>query len=169
MVICFNPAREIISPLRLYIRIIHSAKGNKDGYVARSSPPRRRYPSAIMFLVAFGAAASQAYLVKEFVGGVSSSYAVAHNQLFFSGFDESYGAELWQSDGTAAGTMRVSDIGPVGIPRAITDIQGTAFILTRGADLSALWPAMERRSALCGRGGGNSAGVRERHAPPEKV
>jgi RHS repeat-associated protein len=30
--------------------------------------------------------------------------------LFFAGFDSAHGTELWKSDGTAAGTMRVTDI-----------------------------------------------------------
>jgi ELWxxDGT repeat protein len=40
--------------------------------------------------------------------------AIAGGSLFFAGFDAEAGCELWHSDGTAAGTGRVSALGPAG-------------------------------------------------------
>jgi uncharacterized repeat protein (TIGR01451 family) len=38
--------------------------------------------------------------------------AAAGNTLFFASADDTFGRELWKSDGTAAGTMRVTDLAP---------------------------------------------------------
>jgi ELWxxDGT repeat protein len=46
------------------------------------------------------------------VDDTSGFYAVANSQLFYRGIDASGGAELWITDGTAAGSRRVKDIVP---------------------------------------------------------
>jgi trimeric autotransporter adhesin len=52
--------------------------------------------------------------------------------LYFVGNDNAYGRELWRSDGTEAGTFRLTDLGPgvsdSGIS-ALTEINGTLFVL----------------------------------------
>src|SRR5689334_22400823 len=102
-------------------------------------PLRRSQHSRLLFallpliLVASTSYANtHAYLVKEFFGGVTvgAGYAVAHNQLFFSGFDESHGAELWKSDGTTAGTSLVADMVPGSgstDPRFITAVNDIVY------------------------------------------
>lgn len=44
--------------------------------------------------------------------GLLSTSAAASGRLFFRAFDPSHGFELWQTDGTAAGTRRVQDLDP---------------------------------------------------------
>jgi ELWxxDGT repeat protein len=61
-------------------------------------------------------------------------------RLFFSAYTSGQGYELWQSDGTIAGTVRVSAALPASVPWAIADIQGTAFMLLNDLDQrAALW------------------------------
>jgi ELWxxDGT repeat protein len=52
------------------------------------------------------------------------------NTIFFMGADDTHSAELWKSDGTAAGTVMVKDIN-VGFsssfPRALASINGALF------------------------------------------
>jgi ELWxxDGT repeat protein len=54
--------------------------------------------------------------------GANSSYpaylSVANGSLFFQAQDATHGAELWKSDGTAAGTVLVKDINPTGSSRS---------------------------------------------------
>lgn len=102
-------------------------------------PLRRSQHSRLLFallplilLASTSYANTHAYLVKEFFGGVTvgAGYAVAHNQLFFSGFDESHGAELWKSDGTTAGTSLVADMVPGSgstDPRFITAVNDIVY------------------------------------------
>ena len=54
--------------------------------------------------------------------------------LFFSANDDATGSELWKSDGTAAGTVRVKDINATGYyytygsdPTGLTNVNGTLF------------------------------------------
>jgi len=41
-----------------------------------------------------------------------SNYAALHGVLYFSGWDPAHGSEVWRSDGTTAGTYRVTDVCP---------------------------------------------------------
>jgi len=66
-------------------------------------------------------------------GGLSSllkNLTNVNGTLFFSAFDDSSSNELWQSDGTAAGTERVADINPgfgSSDPSFLTNVNGTLF------------------------------------------
>ena len=56
--------------------------------------------------------------------------AIAGGGLFFAGFDAEAGCELWHSDGTVAGTGRVSALGPAGYgshPHEFVSLGGRAF------------------------------------------
>ncbi len=63
--------------------------------------------------------------------------------LFFLADDGASGMELWKSDGTESGTMRVADInpGPAGsAPHALTDVNGTLFyVADDGTSGMELW------------------------------
>src|SRR5438105_3626633 len=85
--------------------------------------------------------AAQAHLVKDIAtkpqydygSGIDSfSMTVAGSTLYFSATTLEYGAELWKSDGTAAGTSLVADLrfGPLGsYPSGLTAFgTGLAFI-----------------------------------------
>jgi ELWxxDGT repeat protein len=53
---------------------------------------------------------------------------VVGNRLFFTADDGVHGPEVWQTDGTAAGTTLVADIGPAGsYPEDLTAVNGTLF------------------------------------------
>ncbi len=90
-------------------------------------------------------------VVRNIVPGAGSSNpthlttargAVPRDTLFFSASDTGAGRELWTSDGTAAGTVRVRNINP-GVadsdPEDLTDVDGTLFFTatdpTRGREL----------------------------------
>jgi ELWxxDGT repeat protein len=47
----------------------------------------------------------------DVVGGVSSGFAVLNGEAYFSARDAAHGIELWRTDGTAAGTVEVTDLG----------------------------------------------------------
>jgi ELWxxDGT repeat protein len=79
--------------------------------------------------------ASGTFLVKDIFPGVNNSYALSSNPgsltnvngtLFFSADDGSHGRELWQSNGSAAGTFVVRDI--IGSnPGGLTNVNGNLF------------------------------------------
>src|SRR5439155_6458138 len=53
-----------------------------------------------------------------------------NGKLFFSAYEATDGYELWQSDGTAAGTVMVKDINPgtySSFPSNLTNVNGTLF------------------------------------------
>ena len=76
-------------------------------------------------------------VVKDIRPGPSSSFpdqatslTDVGGALFFTASDGTTGFELWESDGTAAGTVQVKDIwpGPLGsFPFSLTDVGGTLF------------------------------------------
>ena len=99
---------------------------------------------------AFADAPAAPYLVKDIntatIGGSSPSHLVGvGDRLYFVATDAASGAELWQSDGTAAGTVRVADIAPGRVgswPRALTAVGGRLFFVAcarPGGDDCALW------------------------------
>jgi ELWxxDGT repeat protein len=65
------------------------------------------------------------------------------NTLYFNAFDDVNGEELWKSDGTAAGTVRVKDIRPGSNgsgPRNLTAVGNTLFFTANdGVNGYALW------------------------------
>jgi ELWxxDGT repeat protein len=73
-----------------------------------------------------------------FVTSIVASGGVA----YFNGTDPVRGAELWRTDGTAAGTSRVADINPFGssFPNNLVDAGGTLFFFAdNGSDGFHLW------------------------------
>ncbi len=94
---------------------------------------------------AVGSSTGPARLVADIAPGASSSGprapAALGNTLLFRASDGA-GAELWRSDGTAAGTARVRDIPPgagSSEPRELTRVGSTVFFVaddgSRGAEL----------------------------------
>jgi ELWxxDGT repeat protein len=63
--------------------------------------------------------------------------------LFFSNFESTHGQELWESNGTTAGTFMVKDINPGksgSFPKALTNVKGTLFFhADDGTHGSELW------------------------------
>ncbi|MBA4192304.1 MAG: hypothetical protein C0467_30405, partial [Planctomycetaceae bacterium] len=61
--------------------------------------------------------------------------------LFFSASDVTNGRELWRSDGTAAGTVLVTDVNTSGNadPTNLTNVNGTLFFRANGANGQELW------------------------------
>src|SRR5205823_1022287 len=66
-----------------------------------------------------------------------------NGRLFFTADDGTGGRELWQSDGTAAGTVLVKDINPGGAgssPGSLTNVNGTLlFTADDGTGARELW------------------------------
>ncbi len=57
-------------------------------------------------------------------------FCISNNTLFFTALDlNSYGAELWKTNGTGVGTKLVKDINPYysSYPNNLTDVKGTLF------------------------------------------
>jgi ELWxxDGT repeat protein len=73
----------------------------------------------------------------------SPSLTNVNGMLYFHADDGTSGRELWKSDGTEAGTVRVKDINPGGdnsLPYSLTNFNGTLyFIATTGQQDSELW------------------------------
>ena len=74
--------------------------------------------------------------------GTAYGLTSAGNLLYFTADQSSYGFELWKSDGTAAGTVRVKDIYPGSVgsaPGGLTNVNGTLYFVatdaTRGSEL----------------------------------
>lgn len=56
---------------------------------------------------------TSAVLIKERVARrLPDVVVIANNRMFFRGYDSTSGEEVWKSDGTAAGTVRVTEVGP---------------------------------------------------------
>jgi ELWxxDGT repeat protein len=63
-------------------------------------------------------------------GGVvatQDSLTNVNGTLFFAADDGVHGRQLWKSDGSAAGTVLVTDLSPGGDPRYLTNVNGTVF------------------------------------------
>ena len=74
------------------------------------------------------ASGGPAVLLKE--GGLPSFMTAVGDKLFFRANDATYGSELWQSDGTAAGTKLTADIvtgSGSSNPEELTNINGSLF------------------------------------------
>ncbi|MFZ4595704.1 MAG: ELWxxDGT repeat protein, partial [Verrucomicrobiaceae bacterium] len=70
-------------------------------------------------------------------GGDHGSLIVAFNGLVYFAGDDGYdGTELWSSDGTADGTTKVVDVGPVGIGSGVDylTVSGTKLFFAAGTD-----------------------------------
>src|SRR5262249_33201786 len=66
------------------------------------------------------------------LGSDPSNLTVVNGTLFFTAADGTTGSELWQSDGTAAGTTLVKDVNtnPVATgPYALTNVSGTLYFV----------------------------------------
>src|SRR5262249_40378491 len=96
-----------------------------------------------------GTAAGTA-LVKDLAPGADSALALSslellnvNGTLFFRASDGANGFELWKSDGTAAGTVLIKDLGPgsgSGEPRQLTNVSGVLlFTSVAGDSGSELW------------------------------
>ncbi|CAA9251244.1 MAG: CBM57 [uncultured Cytophagales bacterium] len=76
-------------------------------------------------------------------GSSSPAFLKAVNGvLYFAASDAQYDRELWRTDGTEAGTFRVSDLvpGPASSnPRELTDVNGTLYFLATAGNRTALY------------------------------
>ncbi|CAN5409831.1 hypothetical protein BH10BAC3_BH10BAC3_15730 [soil metagenome] len=71
-----------------------------------------------------------AYYNENFVDPAIPVFCVSNNILYFTATDfNTYGAELWKTNGTEAGTKLVKDINPYysSNPSNLTDVKGTLF------------------------------------------
>jgi len=59
--------------------------------------------------------------------GLSTEYGTIGSTLFFSATDDEHGNELWNTDGTPAGTVLVADINPGGFPEGSLVFRGNSF------------------------------------------
>ena len=64
------------------------------------------------------------------VGSHPTDFTVVGEMLFFAAQTPTTGSELWKSDGTESGTVRVKDINPGSahsLPRYLTNVNGTLY------------------------------------------
>jgi uncharacterized repeat protein (TIGR01451 family) len=119
--------------------------------VPRKDPRMDRVRLFVLALVlAIGGArstlAEAPYVVKQVGSQLLDGYrqrAWVNGILFFSASDGTYDEELWKSDGTSAGTVRVKDIYPGSWgsgPRQLTCAKGTLFFVAEvPGDKQQLW------------------------------
>ena len=77
-------------------------------------------------------------------GGTAPQFLTAvGNTLYFNGFDATNNFQLWSSDGTAGGTIRLTSGGQTGVglnPQDLTAIGSTlSFIANDGTHGEQLW------------------------------
>jgi ELWxxDGT repeat protein len=119
---------------------------------SRPAKPARWWPAALLLaplapLGATGHAASPVpVLVRDIDPAGDASpigFANVDGILFFRASDGASGVELWKSDGTDAGTVRVKDINPgpaSSDPELLTSVGGTLFFkATDGTSGTELW------------------------------
>ncbi len=68
---------------------------------------------------------------ENFADPASPVFCISNQQLYFLATDfNTYGAELWQTNGTAKGTKLVKDINPYSsYPSNLTDVKGTLYFM----------------------------------------
>ncbi|MEZ6090248.1 MAG: hypothetical protein R3C05_19915 [Pirellulaceae bacterium] len=92
----------------------------------------------------FRTSTREAQLVSQYLTNVNGT-------LFFSAEDSDGGFELWKSDRTAAGTVRVADIRPggssSGLASGLANVGGTLFFTANdGSSGLELWKSDRHRS-----------------------
>jgi len=84
-----------------------------------------------------------AFFWENFADPANQVYCISNNILYFLGTDfNTYGAELWSTNGTKAGTKIVKDINPYfdSYPNSLTDVNGTLFFSADdGVNGTELW------------------------------
>jgi len=71
------------------------------------------------------------------IGSFWAGFSAIGNTIYFTADDGSSGSELWKSDGTTAGTVRVADITPGPAGSSINELTavGTTLFFVRGIEL----------------------------------
>ncbi len=91
---------------------------------------------------AYLSGSSETYGVSSGPSGLSQ-LTVINGEAYFGANDETHGDELWESDGTAAGTALVKDIDPgaaSSAPQELTDLNGTLYFVAHdGTGPNQLW------------------------------
>ena len=75
-------------------------------------------------------------------GSIPQDLTKVNGTLYFTANDGAHGIELWKSDGTAAGTVMVKDIGhgSTDSPTSLTNVNGTLyFAADDGVHGAELW------------------------------